>query len=34
MTNNISDYFNNGSVFITGHVNPDGDALGLSLIHI
>lgn len=28
MTNNISDYFNNGSVFITGHVNPDGDALG------
>ena len=28
MTNNISDYFNKGSVFITGHVNPDGDALG------
>ena len=28
MTNNISNYFNNGSVFITGHVNPDGDALG------
>ena len=28
MTYNISDYFNNGSVFITGHVNPDGDALG------
>ena len=28
MTNNISDYFNSGSVFITGHVNPDGDALG------
>ena len=31
MTNNISDYFNNGSVFITGHVNPDGDALGAAL---
>ncbi len=31
MTNNISDYFNSDSVFITGHVNPDGDALGASL---
>ena len=31
MTNNISDYFNSDSVFITGHVNPDGDALGAAL---
>ena len=32
MTNNISDYFNNDSVFITGHVNPDGDALGAAIV--
>ena len=33
----MSDLFKdlkNSSNLITGHINPDGDALGLSLIHI
>ncbi len=30
MNKKISNYFNNGPIFITGHVNPDGDALGAS----
>ena len=28
MTNSITHYFNNKPIFITGHINPDGDALG------
>ena len=28
MNDKISNYFDKGPIFITGHVNPDGDALG------
>ena len=31
MNNKISNYFDKGPIFITGHINPDGDALGASL---
>ena len=30
MNKKISNYFDKGPIFITGHVNPDGDALGAS----
>jgi len=28
MKTKLIDYVDNGPIFITGHVNPDGDALG------
>tara|TARA_B100000405_G_scaffold51143_1_gene33883 strand:- start:3 stop:113 length:111 start_codon:yes stop_codon:yes gene_type:complete len=28
MKTKLIDYVENGPIFITGHVNPDGDALG------
>ena len=31
MNNQISTYFDKGPILITGHINPDGDALGASL---
>ncbi len=31
MNDKISNYFDKGPIFITGHINPDGDALGASL---
>ena len=31
MNNKISNYFDKGPIFISGHINPDGDALGASL---
>ncbi len=30
MNEKISNYFDKGPIFITGHINPDGDALGAS----
>ena len=30
MNDKISNYFDKGPIFITGHINPDGDALGAS----
>ena len=30
MNKKISNYFDKGPIFITGHINPDGDALGAS----
>ena len=30
MNEKISNYFEKGPIFITGHINPDGDALGAS----
>ena len=31
MNNKISNFFDKGPILITGHINPDGDALGASL---
>ena len=31
MNNKISTFFDKGPILITGHINPDGDALGASL---
>ena len=31
MRNNFKDNFNNGPIMITGHINPDGDAIGSAL---
>ena len=31
MNNNITTFFEKGPILITGHINPDGDALGASL---
>jgi Exopolyphosphatase-related proteins len=30
MNNRISTFFDKGPILITGHINPDGDALGAS----
>ena len=30
MNKKISTFFDKGPIFITGHINPDGDALGAS----
>ena len=30
MNNKITNFFDKGPILITGHINPDGDALGAS----
>lgn len=31
MKNNFTDHFKNTPILITGHINPDGDAVGSAL---